>query len=126
MATMKLDGGSLARSNGSLIVITGIEEIAQKISISLQLVLGEWFLNTAEGVPYYEQIFVKNPSPGKITSIFRKAILAVPGVASIQTLTVDFERTTRKIAVRFFGTAVSGETIDFNNVFDLFSKLEAA
>ncbi len=123
MASLKISGTSLAKSNGSLVIVTGTEEIAQKVQVSLQLVFGEWFLNTAEGIPYFEQIFVKNPSPGKITSIFRRAILAVPGMASIQSLTVDFDRTTRTVAVRFFGTTVSGEPIDFDNVFDLFASV---
>ncbi len=120
MSTLKLEGGSLARSGGKLVVITGLDEIAQKIAISLQLVLGEWFLNLNEGIPYFERIFIKNPNPGTITSIFRRAILAVPGVRSVPTLTVDFTSATRALAVTCVATSITGETIDFSNVYDLF------
>jgi hypothetical protein len=123
MACLKLDGSELAKENGRLVIIRGVEEISQKVSISLQLVLGEWFLNTAEGVPYYEQIFVKNPSPGKITSIFRRAILAVPGMLSVQTITVDFNRSTRAVSVSFFGQATEG-VIDFSQAFTPFGKVQ--
>jgi hypothetical protein len=125
MATLKLAGDTLATENGRLVILTGIDEISQKVSISLQLVLGEWFLNTLEGIPYFEQIFIKNPSPGKITSIFRRAILSVPGVESIQQLVVDFDRPARALSVRFFATATTGETIDFNQTFDVFAQVAA-
>jgi hypothetical protein len=120
MATLQVSGGTLARSGGKLVIITGLDEIAQKVAISIQLVLGEWFLNQNEGMPYYERIFIKNPNPGEITSIFRRAIMAVPGIRSVESLSVDFTAATRALSVSFVGRTITDERIDFSRAFDLF------
>ncbi len=57
--------------NGTTIRLcdTQQELIRQRVLINLKLFLGEWFANTAIGVPYFQSVFGKN-TPG-VTSITR-------------------------------------------------------
>ncbi len=91
------------------------DQVAQNISIKLQMYQGEWFLNTKAGVPYYESILVKNPDGAAIDSLLKKAILTVDGVNELLEYEADFdEDIARLLTVSFkvntiFGT-VSGST----------------
>lgn len=59
------------------------QSVAQKLTIKLQTFLGEWFLNTANGVPYYQEIFGKVRSKSTIDIIFREKISEEPDVIEI-------------------------------------------
>ncbi len=50
--------------------------------------LGEWFLDTRQGLPYFQQIAVKNPSIRALQQLFSKVVLSVPPIVSIDFLTV--------------------------------------
>jgi hypothetical protein len=60
--------------------------VAQIIGTTLKLWLGEWFLNLSAGIPWSTQIAGRNTLP-LATMILRSAILNVPGVTSIGSLT---------------------------------------
>lgn len=61
--------------------------VAQRLKVTLQTFLGEWFLNTDTGVPYFEAIFGKIKSKGSIDLVLQEKILADPGVIEM----VEFE-----------------------------------
>lgn len=99
--TIKLDvNGDFDISTGNLQILTGAESIAQAVRITLQFFKGEWFLNLDAGLPYFQSILVKNPDANQLQAIFRDAILAVPGVSALPSLTLTFDRTTRALSVR--------------------------
>ena len=53
-----------ASPNGvDLQLIGDAEALAQAVNIALQSFAGEWFLNTDDGVPYWQSVFIKNPNP---------------------------------------------------------------
>lgn len=80
--------GDLVYDNSSLTVTQSqAQSVAQKLQIKLQTFLGEWFLNTDHGVPYYQQIFGKVRSKAAIDLIFQQQISSEPYVAEI----VSFE-----------------------------------
>lgn len=102
MANLKLDAtGDLDFSTGNLELITGIEEIRQKLTVRLQFLLGEWVLDQRLGMPYVGNILVKNPNFSVIRSIFRQAILKTPGVESLTRLVFNFDAATRNLRVTF-------------------------
>jgi hypothetical protein len=69
---------------------------------------GEWFLDPTQGVPYFRYVFVHNPDLQQIETIFRKVIAGTPGVASVDTFSLVFDRPNRTIYPSFAGRLTSG------------------
>lgn len=63
---------------------TQSEIVAQRLKITLYTFLGEWFLDTTVGVPYFQQIFGKGRSKAAIDVIFQRFISNDPGVIEIR------------------------------------------
>jgi enolase len=79
-----LNFGDVVYDNTKVTVTGGTAEaVAQRLTIKLNTFLGEWFLNTTTGVPYYQQIFGKVRSKAAIDIIFRQQISSEPGVLEI-------------------------------------------
>lgn len=97
-------------TNGDLLLADGAQRVAQQIKVTLLAFMGEWFLDTSFGVPYLEEILVKNPRWSVINAVLRAAILAVPGVRRITTLRLDFDRARRALNVTFEAETPEGLT----------------
>ncbi len=59
------------------------KNISQKVSIALKIFKGEWFLDDAIGIPYFQTILGKKISKEQIDSLFKSQILSVEGVSKI-------------------------------------------
>lgn len=94
-------------------LVTGEAAIQQQLRIRMQFFMGEWFLDTQTGIPFYRDILIKNPSAALIRDIFRRAILSTPGIVSVEDLTVDFNNSTRTASVAFRATLDTGEALIF-------------
>ena len=80
----------LVFNNSSVTVTTKQKQsVAQLLKIKLFTFLGEWFLDTDNGVPYYQKIFGKVRSKEAIDAIFRAKIVEEPDVVEI----TEFEST---------------------------------
>lgn len=66
------------------VTYTQSEIVAQRLKITLSTFLGEWFLDTTIGVPYFQQIFGKGRSKSAVDVIFQRIIAADPGVIEIR------------------------------------------
>lgn len=82
-------------------MIGGADRVRQQIKVTLLAFLGEWFLDTTFGVPYFEEVLVKNPDRSAIEAVLRSRILDVPGVTRVGRLALDVERTLRALRVSF-------------------------
>ena len=91
--------GDFLMSQGDLYLTTEYNAIAQDVRVRLRFFRGEWFLDLDAGVPFYEAILVKSPNLAVIRDIIGEAILEAPGVKSITSLTLDFNRATRELTV---------------------------
>jgi hypothetical protein len=91
--------GDLELEAGDLVLIRGAEAIIQAVNIALQFVKGEWFYDLEAGVPYFQDVLVKNPSPDLLQSTFRKAVLEVKGIESVTSLSLTLDRSTRTLSV---------------------------
>lgn len=85
------DDGDLVVRNGDLALAIDKIGIKQSIDIRLSFFLGEWFLDNAVGIPYYESILIKNPSLIVVREIFREALEETPGVLEILALDVGYQ-----------------------------------
>ena len=81
--------------------INGADKVAQQIKINLLSFLGEWFLDNTYGVPYLEDILVKNPRMSAVETIFRSHINSVPNVIRITSFSMDWNRRERTLRIDF-------------------------
>lgn len=98
---LNIASSDLVIKNNDLILIDNAERVAQQVLITLRFWLGEWFLDTRQGVPYLEYVLVKNPNMNHIRQILAEKIQSVEGVNNIVSLDFDFRRITRELYVNF-------------------------
>ncbi len=103
-----LDAGTLVLIGGE--ATTFAEAVAQDIKSSLTLFKQEWFLNRLEGVPWFEQIFVKGPDLGAIKTIFSQVIASRDGVDSVLSMTLSLS-SARRLTVAWEVRLTDGSTL---------------
>ncbi len=97
---------------GDLVLTTGREAIRQHIQQRMRAFSGEWFLDLASGLPYYQSILVKNPNLQAIQGILQAEIIGTPGVLELQDFQLNYDNTTRHLTCAFTVSTIDGE-IDF-------------
>lgn len=85
------------------------DSVLQAIKIRLKWFLAEWRINTTYGMPYYDEVFVKNPSTALIEDRVRTEILSVDGVQTVESISVLIDKPTRKATISF--TVVAREQV---------------
>ena len=98
---MDVSTGDIALKGNDILLIDNAERVAQQVLITLREWRGEWFLKTADGVPYLEYILVKNPNMAHVRQILTEAIESVEGVKKCTELDLQFNRVLRALAVSY-------------------------
>ena len=111
MLARSTPAGDLDVSSGARVFLSGADYIGQKIRQRLQFFLGEWWKDITLGVPWIQQVLVKNGSSEVVRSIVRNAILAVPGITSVTTCTVTFDTANRIASISFVAVYGQGQTV---------------
>ncbi len=103
MSDLKLDPQThdLDLSSGGLELVTGDDAVVQKLSIRYQFFRGEWFLDQQVGIPYWTDIFIKNPNIANVNSIMRQTALSTPGIDELSEFTSTLDPNTRGLAISF-------------------------
>ncbi len=91
----------LAMEDNELVLIDGSEEIAQLVQQRVGTFLGEWFLDSSIGVPYFQQILKKNPDPAVIDAVLKKTISQTDGLLELTAMDIDIDAATRTLTVEF-------------------------
>lgn len=100
MTSIRIDNtNDIQIDNNNLTLIGGREEIAQVLRQRLRVFLGEWFLDTREGIDYYGEILKKAPDPGQVDALFKNEILTSPGV--IELIEFELDIVGRQLQLRF-------------------------
>lgn len=101
-------------ATGQLVLFStdDVDCIAQQLRVRFQFFKGEWFLDTRQGIPYFENVLIKNPSSGILETIFRRTILDTPGILSLESFRMDLDRPTRRLTVDFVASTDTGELLD--------------
>ena len=84
------DDDELVIANGDWQLAADEPAIRQGIKVRLRFFEGEWYLDLEEGVPYFQEVLVKNPSLVAVREVFRQALAAAPGVREVLTLNVSY------------------------------------
>lgn len=118
MSDLKLGAdGDLEIKNGDLQLTKSDDAVRQHLQQRLRTFLGEWFLDLDVGVPYFQDILVKNPNINQIDGILKQKILTTPGVVELLSFTMDFDQTVRSLSIEFEYTSYSGEINFFTEIF---------
>ncbi len=106
------DSGDIVIENGLLVFVTGTESIAQHMAIRFRTILGEWFLDTRIGVPYFGKVIgVKNPNLSLVKALLSRVARETPGVDQVTRLDLDYDPSARTLAVTVGARDVDGEPV---------------
>lgn len=89
----------IAIKNGDFFWFGGAKQIAQQVKITLLTFKGEWFLDVEHGIPYLDNVLIKNPNRVEIESILRTAVKDVPGVLAVPNMKLFVNHPARKLRV---------------------------
>lgn len=113
--SLTADSKELLLKNGDLVLTQGAVAVEQHVLQRLKMFAGEWFLNLSEGVPYFQNILVKNPNPDIVDGLLKNTILETPGVDELLTFNIDYNASNRTLSVDF-SIRVLDTIIDFENI----------
>lgn len=97
---------------GAPFLVNSPQCVGQAVLTRLELFLGEWFLDTSDGTPWFQSIVGKHPNTDPNTFV-KQRILGTPNVTSIVAFSGTFNGPTRKytmtttIATAFGNTTIS-------------------
>lgn len=72
---------------------------------------GEWFLDLSAGVPYRQQILIKNPDIPIVDVLLRQTVLDTPDIVGLQRFSFTFDRGNREYAFAFVAETTQGEFV---------------
>lgn len=102
-------GGDEYADATGLAMVGDLDGIRQQVMLRLGFFKGEWFIDEDLGIPWYEEILVKNPNLIRIREIFREAILSVTGIKELTFLDLLFDPPARTLTVTFRASTDLGE-----------------
>lgn len=92
--------------NGDLVVsdlgdLSLVDSIKQAVTVRLRWIYHEWKFAPEYGLPWFEEIFVKNPDVLRIKSIVRNEIVKVAGVNDARVTSVSYDAAARKASFAY-------------------------
>ena len=94
--------GDLYLENGSCRLTNSLsEEVAQQLWIRFKFFQGEWFLDTSQGVPWFQTILGQKTPIGIIEQLLRQVVTSCPGVDSLLSFSLLFDSAQRSAQVIF-------------------------
>ena len=108
MLDLLLDrAGDLQVSADGDIALTN--SVAQAIMIRLRWFLSEWKFGPEYGLPYYEEILVKNASTLRAKQLIREQIMSVDEVRDVTELLATADPAKRTMLVRYTAVTDTGQ-----------------
>lgn len=81
---------------GNIAVAGEPYSLAQDAASAIRLFLGELYYDTAQGIPYFQQVLGRRPPISLLKAHFNRQAMSVPGVVKSQCFITDW--TDRKIS----------------------------
>lgn len=88
--------------------IDSAEVVAQSVLTRLRMWLREWYLDTNDGTPYYQQVLGKHTQTEAVQAIYRR-IRETAGVNRITEFSTAFDPDTRRLRIEVTLDTVYGE-----------------
>lgn len=85
-------------------IVTGVDEIIQRLVTRLNRELGEWFLNTSAGLPWYQDGsgLLGSRDKQNLNLLIRRETLQTAGINRIVKFNSIFNTTTRQFTVHMY------------------------
>ena len=81
--------------------ITLTESVRQAVRIRLLWFFNEWRFAPDKGVPYFEEVFIKNPNQARMRRIVRDQALSVRDVRDVTDIQINTNTNTRVSSISF-------------------------
>lgn len=99
-----------------LVLASDLNWVRQKLKTRLAFIYEEWFLDSTQGIKYFDSIAVKNPDLSLVDSIIRATILDTDNVTGLLKYTSTFNPAQRSLSVSFkaqtdFGNITMSESL---------------
>lgn len=78
------------------------ESVRQAVKIRLLWFFQEWRFAPQLGVPYWEEILIKNPNLERIRRIVKNEVLSVEQVNNVRDITINWNKATREVNILYF------------------------
>ncbi len=78
--------------------------------------MGEWFLNLDAGLPYFQDILIKDPNLNAIDGVIKNTIIDTPGVIELLGFDMDYDSSSQALVLTF-SVQVSDGVLDFTETF---------
>ena len=91
------DDNDIVIEGGNLRMTTPDEDLVQRVKAFLELNMGEWFLNTARGVPYTAEFVEPTVDAQKAILYVRGLLLQLDGVESVDNIDLQLDGLRRKV-----------------------------
>lgn len=116
LITDPLEGvvGDVSFKNGNMSLEVEKDAVILQMKQRLKFFFTEWFLDKNLGIPYIQRVFVKNPEPELLDSLFKDVILSVDKVTRITQWDLLVDTATREMRLDFKADTTFGE-IEFSN-----------
>jgi tRNA U54 and U55 pseudouridine synthase Pus10 len=102
----------MSLTKGQLVLVTNeADQAAIEISNKLAFVLGEYFLDTRQGVPYQVLVWKKNPDLLLVKQMFRQVFLSVQTVSEVLSLDATLDKRTRELSFSFRVRSTDGRVV---------------
>lgn len=75
--------------------------VSQKIKIKLRWFTAEWRWDEEIGLPYFDELFIKNPNIEYFEEIIRKEIFNIEEVIEVESVKISYDNQTRKGIIKF-------------------------
>jgi len=95
------DTHDLLIEGNNLKTVEGVEQVEQNTKIRLKFFSEEWFLDTTKGLPFYQEILIKNPNVPNIDNIIKATIADTLGVGELLSYDSTYDSTAREYVVKF-------------------------
>jgi hypothetical protein len=96
----------------SFVMVEGDDELVQSVGIALKTNKGEWFLNPDDHGFDRTVIQSKKYDEAEVTDALYETIFQDPRVSTVEAVTFDFDKASRKLSVGFTFTKQDGETVE--------------
>ncbi len=107
----------LWKKRGMTMTTEYLQYMQQKVRASLSLFKGEWYLNTAVGLPYVPAFDMeKDAHRFVLESAVRVKVSSISGIKKILTFSSSLDAKTRLFSVSFSAQCDNGEVLEMHDV----------